>query len=136
MTLCPPERGIASSSRSLVAKKGPGFSSNAPRKIWVGRILWFRIDRFSVPCPRVIVITALPEDMPYLSENDVPMNVPNGTKLSRMFFVEYDFAQLVAGLFHHGVLFWSAFADSGFNSIRTLPIYQQLQGCLTHVGGG
>ena len=61
---------------------------------------------------------------------------PNGTKLSRMFFVEYDFAQLVAGLFHHGVLFWSAFADSGFNAIRTLPIYQQLQGCLTHVGGG
>jgi hypothetical protein len=30
----------------------------------VGRILWFRVDRFSVPCPRVIVITALPEDMP------------------------------------------------------------------------
>ncbi len=42
----------------------------------VGRILWFRVDRFSVPCPRVIVITALPEDMSHLSENDVPMNVP------------------------------------------------------------
>src|SRR5260370_5890378 len=53
-----------------------GISSNAPKKDIVGRILWFRVDRFSVPCPRVIVIPALPEDMPHLSENDAPMNVP------------------------------------------------------------
>src|SRR5260370_16986400 len=99
MTLCPPERSTASSNRSLVAKKRPGFSSNAPRKIWVGRILWFRIDRFSVPCPRVIVITSLPEDMPYLSEKYFPISFPHPPKLSPIFFLRSPFPHLVPAAF-------------------------------------